>query len=82
MASAGRENRQILSLLDVKVRLAGRDDGFRGRVGRRSRPGKRITPAKLGGTDVEKWRDQMVSTNSTTAVHRDDGNPGKTGTSV
>ena len=76
---AGREIRKILSLLDGESRLAGGDDGVRGRIGRRSRPEKWITPAKLGGTDVEKWRDQMVSTNSTTAVHRDDGNPGKTG---
>ena len=47
---AGRKNRQILSLPDVKVRLASGDDRFRGRIGRRSRPGKRITLAKLGGT--------------------------------
>ena len=46
---AGSENREILSLLDVKTDLrtsrqarrphgAGGDDGFRGRIGRRSRP--------------------------------------------
>ena len=65
----GRKKREILSLPDVKVRLAGGDDGVRRRIGRgdfgssataldAKRPGKIIAVAELA--EAERRREAIT----------------------